>query len=783
MPSLKFPRNPCQCSDVKFCGLLQVNFLSRLRSTLLTSWLHDPKPGDDLITTLQVMCTACEEQVIHLNPEKVLICKHLTVILCRNCYKRYGDDNFQKDSSGADKYCHLVVCDSCSRSFCKSCIRRNLSYKELGCIMSLDVRNCYVRGASPIEGLVDYADMIPEFSKKQQQRLSNQLASSADSIGGKVSEEVQLKMIVEMMSQIQRALDEFSKAEEAKGAGPEDLMKMAELMHANALRLAKMTEGLYHLQRRKKQLQCTNHTRVADKKRTSSEAEVKGRGRTEEDGADCKDFLMESQSLLAELTELDFPDESGSLATPVVAELSPSHIEASASRNPTAADESAVEVGGAKTQDLCDRDMDSSASSVEGDNFRNLPTESFDSSSEGNELLTAQTNDEQRKKRSPLSKNEKALQALMRSLRYSEDGSSDEDSEYDLLLALRSRRNQKTTPTRRRAKWSPKKKAQEADADPPTPAPSGSSTPMPVEVEEPGEGPDDPKLSLVPVTVLRKLLIFFDKLTEQEKKSEDDILGLLRFPQPARKRDRMPRKPGEAKVAVAKESKKADAQGIEASDDGEVEPKKKQKAVPKEKEDVIRDCEEEEAAPEKEEDKEGSVPDGNKEDSDELGVATKNSKKLLNYDGEVEPKKKQKAVPKEKEDVIRDCEEEEAAPEKEEDKEGSVPDGNKEDSDELGVATKNGKKLLNYEKLLQKPIPGGKDDSLEMEELPENQKRSLNDRMSTALELVTEHLAAVTGGTGGQRQREPEGLDDRKSVADFVAVLGVYARASSASDA
>lgn len=55
--------------------------------------------------------------------------------------------------------------------------------------------------------------------------------------------------------------------------------------------------------------------------------------------------------------------------------------------------------------------------------------------------------------------------------------------------------------------------------------------------------------------------------------------------------------------------------------------------------------------------------------------------------------------------------------------------------------------------------------------------------MSTALELVMEHLAAVTGGTGGQRQCEPEELDDRKFVADFVAVLGVYARASSASDA
>ncbi|KAG0439063.1 hypothetical protein HPB47_016768 [Ixodes persulcatus] len=43
--------------------------------------------------------------------------------------------------------------------------------------------------------------------------------------------------------------------------------------------------------------------------------------------------------------------------------------------------------------------------------------------------------------------------------------------------------------------------------------------------------------------------------------------------------------------------------------------------------------------------------------------------------------------------------------------------------------------------------------------------------------------AAVTGGTGSQRQRKPEGLDDRKSVAHFLAELGVYTRASSASDA
>ncbi|CAN8012099.1 unnamed protein product, partial [Ixodes pacificus] len=671
-----------------------------------------------------------------------------------NCYKRYGDGNFQKDSSGADEYCRwcaeggsLVVCDSCSRSFCKSCIRRNLSRKELGRITTLDVWNCYVCDASPIQGLVNYADMIREFSKKQLQRPSNQLVPSADSPGGKVSEEVQLKMIAEMTSQIQRALDEFNKAKEGKGAGPEDLVKTAELMHANALRLARITEGVGRSQRRKKQLQRTDRTRTADKTRTSKKVEDKGKGKMEEDGqggedvsepavdasviedetldvtagareeevkedvqagkdkkknvpevedgdgkdtecgepsaadetptivldlpealslgdefppvtgADCEDSLVESQSLLADLIEQDLPDESGSRATPVVAELSPSHDEASGSRNPAAADKSALEVGGAKTQDLCDRDTDSSTSLFVGDNLCDLPTESNKSSSEENEPLMAQTNDEQRKKRSPLSKNQKARQALIRSLRYSEDGSSDEDSEDDLPLALRSRRNQKKTPTRRRTKWSPKKKVQEANADLPNPALSRSSTPTPVKVEEPG--PVDPKLSLVPVVVLRKLHISLDTLTEQERrKSEDDISGLLRFPQPARKRDRTPRKPGEAK-AVAKKSKKADAEGIDASEDGEAEPKKK--AVPKEKEDVNSDCEEEEAAPE----------------------------------------------------------EEEAAPEEEE----AVPGGDEEDSDEIGVATKKSKKLLKYEKLLQKPVPGGKDDSSEKEEPPESRKR------------------------------------------------------------
>ncbi|CAN7938007.1 unnamed protein product [Ixodes hexagonus] len=67
-------------------------------------------------------------------------------------------------------------------------------------------------------------------------------------------------------------------------------------------------------------------------------------------------------------------------------------------------------------------------------------------------------------------------------------------------------------------------------------------------------------------------------------------------------------------------------------------------------------------------------------------------------------------------------------------------------------------------------------------------------RMSATLQLVTERLATGTGRAGGHvQQRGPElhprltvpvytGFDDRKSVADFLEELDVYARASGASE-
>ncbi|CAN8012097.1 unnamed protein product [Ixodes pacificus] len=600
------------------------------------------------------MCIACGEQINHFDPKEMITYKHLKVILCRNCYNRYGDINFQKDSRGADEYCRgcaeggsLLVCDSCSRSFCRPCTRHNLFRKQLSRITSLDVWNGYVRDASPIDGLVNYANMIREFSKKQQQqqrRPSNKLASAADSPGDTVSEDVQLRMIAEMMSQIQRALDEFSKAKEGKGAGPEVLVKTAELMHANALRLARITEGLDRLQRQKKQLQRMNRTRTAGKKTLKKNTEEKGKGKTEEEGQGGKDAFepvgdanaseiadegldvtaeaqekevredeqagkdktkkdiakkedgdgkytacgepsaadetprvvldlpealslgdefppvagadganaqVKRQSLLADLIEQYFPEESGPRTTPVVVELSPSHDEASASRNPAAADNLIAEVGGAKTQDLCVHDTDSIALSARGDKLRYLPTYSNKSSSDEKEPLTAQTNDEQHKKRSPLSKNQKARQALTCSLWYSGDSSNDEDSEDE--LALRSGRIQKPTPTRRRTKWSPKKKAQEADSDPPTLALSGSSA---------GECRSQKRRwwrSRVPARPATPVGV-----EEPGWRSENDISRLLRFPQPARKCDRTLRKPEEAKAVVAK-SKMADTEGVQAS--------------------------------------------------------------------------------------------------------------------------------------------------------------------------------------------------------------------------
>ncbi|XP_064481537.1 transcriptional regulator ATRX homolog isoform X2 [Ornithodoros turicata] len=128
---------------------------------------------DGMISTLTVACSACGHQINHHKRNKVYMHKDLNAIVCKKCYSYYGDGKFDKDGTGSDEYCtwcaeggKLLVCDQCGRAFCKECIRRNLSRREISRIMTLDVWLCYVCDPKQIAELVRYAKIIQEYSKK-----------------------------------------------------------------------------------------------------------------------------------------------------------------------------------------------------------------------------------------------------------------------------------------------------------------------------------------------------------------------------------------------------------------------------------------------------------------------------------------------------------------------------------------------------------------------------------------------------------------------------------------
>nr|CDS32134.1 Transcriptional regulator ATRX [Hymenolepis microstoma] len=77
-----------------------------------------------------VRCTSC---AFRISPFACTVHPHLSVILCKKCLKFYGKGEFAKDADGKDENCRwcgdggdLICCDSCSNTFCKSCIKRNL---------------------------------------------------------------------------------------------------------------------------------------------------------------------------------------------------------------------------------------------------------------------------------------------------------------------------------------------------------------------------------------------------------------------------------------------------------------------------------------------------------------------------------------------------------------------------------------------------------------------------------------------------------------------------------
>lgn len=98
-----------------------------------------------------VRCTSC---AVRISPFACAMHPHLSVIVCKRCLKFYGRGEFARDVDGKDENCRwcgdggdLICCDSCSNTFCKSCIKRNLGRSFLQNIEDLnddDSWNCLI---------------------------------------------------------------------------------------------------------------------------------------------------------------------------------------------------------------------------------------------------------------------------------------------------------------------------------------------------------------------------------------------------------------------------------------------------------------------------------------------------------------------------------------------------------------------------------------------------------------------------------------------------------------
>ncbi|XP_075545671.1 uncharacterized protein LOC142579408 isoform X2 [Dermacentor variabilis] len=169
------------------------------------------------IANLRVLCTSCGAELDHHCKRKFRKHKLLKVIVCKRCYQYYGDGQLRKEGSDSDEYCSwcaeggiLVLCDRCGRAFCKGCIRRNFSRRELNRIELLEEWQCYVCDPTPLEPMVNYASMITSYSRQ----LKKQLASSSHSKKTKFSEADLKDFVLKKAREIKRSLLELVRRQE-----------------------------------------------------------------------------------------------------------------------------------------------------------------------------------------------------------------------------------------------------------------------------------------------------------------------------------------------------------------------------------------------------------------------------------------------------------------------------------------------------------------------------------------------------------------------------------------
>ncbi|KAI5704465.1 hypothetical protein M8J76_000825 [Diaphorina citri] len=98
-------------------------------------------------------CTMCDEHIPIIVNKHHLFVGHpiLKTLVCKDCFKFYGDGNFDRGDDGVDLYCRwcaeggtLFCCSNCPNVFCKKCVRQNLGIAEMKKVNDASSWSCYV---------------------------------------------------------------------------------------------------------------------------------------------------------------------------------------------------------------------------------------------------------------------------------------------------------------------------------------------------------------------------------------------------------------------------------------------------------------------------------------------------------------------------------------------------------------------------------------------------------------------------------------------------------------
>ncbi|XP_037117129.1 transcriptional regulator ATRX [Syngnathus acus] len=128
---------------------------------------YKQKAPDDTLQR-KINCTACGKQVNQFQRNSVYQHPALKVLICKSCYNYYKSDDISRDSDGMDEQCRwcaeggkLICCDYCNNAFCKKCILRNLSRRELSAITDENSKwHCYVCKPEPLQDLISKCNGI-----------------------------------------------------------------------------------------------------------------------------------------------------------------------------------------------------------------------------------------------------------------------------------------------------------------------------------------------------------------------------------------------------------------------------------------------------------------------------------------------------------------------------------------------------------------------------------------------------------------------------------------------